>query len=346
MIAMRTFIFTILVLSTSVVQAQTPLTKIGFGSCIRQDKDQPIWRAVNRAKPEIFVFLGDNIYGDSEDMSVLEAKYEKLNSNEGFATLRKNSNILATWDDHDYGVNDGGLEYPKRAESQAVFNDFWKVSKDSPRRKREGVYDSVIIGEKPHRVQFILLDTRYFRTRLKGRPGGKTDRLGPYIADESDDSNMLGDAQWKWLGEQLAKEAEVRIVATSIQAVAAEHGWETWGTFPKQRQKLFDLIAEKKAAGVIFISGDRHLAEISKETEEVAYPLFDLTSSSLNQPSGSTINKTEPNKRRLGENYLEVNYGTITIHWDEDPSLAFAIHDLHGNAVRAHSVRLSELQPK
>ncbi|MCR9120046.1 MAG: alkaline phosphatase family protein [bacterium] len=324
--------------------AETNLTKIAFGSCIQQSKPQPIWQAVNAWKPQLFLLIGDNIYGDSEDMEVLKAKYEELGKNPGFSKLRRTCQLMAVWDDHDYGVNDGGVEYPKKAESQQVFNDFFGTPAQSPRRKREGIYDSVIYGSAPHRVQIILLDTRYFRSKLKGREGGKTETLGPYIADDSDDATMLGKEQWSWLAGELEKEAEVRIIASSVQAVPIEHGWEGWGTFPKERKKLFDLIAEKKAGGAFFISGDRHMAEISRETEETPYPIYDATSSSLNQPSMSK--QDEPNKRRVGDNFREANFGTIDIDWTEDPNISIAIRNLKGDVVRAHSMRLSELQPK
>ena len=74
---------------------------------------------------------------------------------------------MAVWDDHDYGENDAGLEYPQKAESQQIFLDFLNEPGDSVRRKSPGIYDSIILGPDGKRVQFILLDTRYFRTSLK-----------------------------------------------------------------------------------------------------------------------------------------------------------------------------------
>ena len=53
----------------STATAEEPLSRISFGSCAKQDKPQPIWDAVVAGKPELFIFLGDNIYGDSADMA-------------------------------------------------------------------------------------------------------------------------------------------------------------------------------------------------------------------------------------------------------------------------------------
>ena len=91
--------------------------RIAFGSCARQDKPQPIWDAVLDSSPDLFIFLGDNIYGDTHDMAVLRGKYAELAAQPGFRRLAEQVPILATWDDHDYGENDAGSEYPHKEAS-------------------------------------------------------------------------------------------------------------------------------------------------------------------------------------------------------------------------------------
>ncbi len=147
-----------------------PLSRIALGSCARQNQPQPIWDAIVAAKPELFLFLGDNIYGDSKDMNVLRGKYDELAAKPGFQKLLATCPILATWDDHDYGADDVGVEYPMKVESQKLFLDFFNEPTNSPRRKRESVYDAKVFGPVGRRVQIILLDTRYFRGPLKPKP--------------------------------------------------------------------------------------------------------------------------------------------------------------------------------
>ena len=130
------FLFSSLVgiLSTVWIQAaQQPIETIAFGSCLKQTRPQPIWGSVLQKKPDIFVLLGDNIYGDTRDMEKLESKWNDFSLISGFKKLRQNSRLLAVWDDHDYGENDAGIEFPKKVESQKIFLDFLKypgVSKD------------------------------------------------------------------------------------------------------------------------------------------------------------------------------------------------------------------------
>src|SRR5438128_6140437 len=84
------------------------LSRIAFGSCARQDKPQPIWEPIVATRPDIYLSLGDTIYGDTVDMALMKKKYDMLAAIPGWQKLTKTCPILATWDDHDYGVNDGG----------------------------------------------------------------------------------------------------------------------------------------------------------------------------------------------------------------------------------------------
>ena len=205
-----------------------------------------------------------------------------------------------------------------------------------------------MIGPTGKRIQFILLDTRYFRSPLKAWPKNARRTPGPYRPNDDPQATVLGAAQWKWLEEQLQVPAELRIVASSIQFLPEQHGWEMWANFPGDRQRFLDLLARHDTGGVIFISGDRHLAEISRmETgpNNSGFPIYDLTSSSLNQPSGGG-NEAEANRHRIaGNHYTRVNFGSIVIDWEPtDPTLTLSIHDLHGAAVRRHRLSLGSLR--
>lgn len=320
-----------------------PITQLLFGSCIQQDRPMPILQTMLDQKPQLVVFLGDNIYADTSDMDVMQAKYATLDANEDFAALRSASPILATWDDHDYGQNDGGADYPPREAAEQLFLDFWGVAADSPRRKRAGVYHAQSFGPSGKRLQVILLDTRYHRSPLKK---GEPRVGGPYVPDDAPEKTLLGEDQWRWLEEQLREPADVRVIASSIQCVASDAGQETWSNLPRERERLFRLIRETDAAGVVIISGDRHWAELSVAPNDTAYPLYDLTSSSFNQlhPRGTP---TENKFRALETTYHRENFGVISIDWEQpDPVVSLEVRDLDNAVQIEKSIRLSELQPQ
>lgn len=323
---------------------EKPVCRIAFGSCAKEDRPQPIWDAVLACKPDLFIFLGDNIYGDTEDMDLLKAKYEKLGAQEGYQRLKAACRILATWDDHDYGQNDAGADYPRKHESQQIMLDFFGEPADSPRRKRDGVYDAKVFGPVGSRVQIILLDTRFNRSPLvkkKDPPKGH----GPYDANNDPHSTILGDRQWKWLAEQLETPAEIRLIASSIQVISEDHGYEKWMNFPHERERLFKLLAASKAAGVIFISGDRHQGDLSLIDAGLGYPIYDLTSSALNQ-SSKNWRKPDDNRRRISSMPFGDNFGLIVIDWQaKEPTIALQLRDVEGDIQVNHKLTLAHLRP-
>lgn len=294
--------------------------RIDFGSCLQQDMPQPIWEAIIARKPDVFVLAGDNVYGDTDDMGLLRQSYEKLAAQSGFQRLRKLAPLLATWDDHDYGINDGGADFPKRRESQ--------------------------------QVQVILLDTRFFRSPLLSGEFQAADgkKLRKNLPNTTPGATILGEPQWKWLEEQLREPADLRILVSSIQVLPEDHRFEKWANFPQERARLLKLIADTRAAGVILVSGDRHMAEISRVSLEngsaATYLLHEITSSGMTHAGGGSAG--EPNRHRISEtNFRELNFGSIEIKWNEtDPLVRLLVLDHLGREVQTHEVRLSTLQPR
>lgn len=322
------------------------LSRIVFGSCCHQDKPQPIWPAILDRHPELFIFLGDNIYGDTRDMAILKAKYDRQARN--FAPIRKQSEIMAIWDDHDFGENDAGRDYPFRDQSKELFLDFWNIPKDSPRRREgDGIYTSRLYGPEERRVHIILPDLRYNRDSLRTVDSRKIARekdlagQGPYLAHSDKSSTMLGKAQWIWLEQQLQIPSKIKIIGSSLQYIARHSGWESWSNFPHERQRLIDLIGKYQVNGVFFISGDTHWAELSRQQKDAPYPLWDLTSSGLTQ----TWENVSPNAHRWNDvSFAGQNFGAVYIDWDEkDPLITFEIRDAKGKRAFQHSLFLSSL---
>lgn len=313
-------------------QPRPPLSRIAFGSCANQAMPQPIWDAVLAYRPELFIFAGDNVYGDfhTADAAPLRRAYAGAQAIAGYTRLRDSVDYLAVWDDHDFGINDGGGDFPFKALAKDLFLDFWKVPASDVRRTREGIYDSHIIGPPGMRVQVILLDVRWFRSPLKptdqrGAPGKER-----YLPDPDPAKTMLGETQWAWLAAELRKPAELRLLVSSTQVLAEGHGWERWGNFPRERQKLIDTIRDSGARGVVLLSGDRHVGALYREEPAGLYPMYEVTSSGLNMVFWAA---KEPGPNRLGALYPAANFGVVDIDWWER-KLTLALRDEGGNTRR------------
>ena len=299
---------------------------MGSEMCIRdrcndQRLPTPAWTALQQENLDTFFFLGDNVYGDvpSGELENLKNSYNVFDK--VIPTWLKQTEKLVIWDDHDYGLNDGGGSYENKIGAQKLFNDFWKIPSDDLRQSRKGVYFSTekIIGDKS--VLIIGLDTRYFRSDLNKVNGS-------YIVNDSPDATILGNEQWKWLKEELKKPHDILILATSIQLLATEHRFEKWSNFPNERAQIISLLNQLDSR-VLIISGDRHRGGIYKQGD-----LVEITSSSLNRglppiPETDTL--------LLGKTHTIHNYGIIEF---SDSKLELFIKDEKMNILESLQIPL------
>lgn len=323
-------------------------TRIAFGSCARQTDSLTIFDTILNYHPSHFIFLGDNMYGDTRDTSLLKIRYQELANHPGFQHLMDSSTVWATWDDHDYGENDAGRSYPMKKESKEIFLDFFKEPEDSERRKHDGIYTSYYIKDSNLTVQVIVLDTRTFRDDLKKYRGAfKKDTLYQYGLNyrpgKSKKINLLGAAQWNWLEEELKKPADIRIVCSSIQLAHSYNGYESWTNFPSELVRFQQLVQKTKANGLFVISGDVHYAEISVLKSEYTYPIYDFTSSGLS----SKWHLATPNTNRTDGPIMQNNFGLIEFNKTaDDCEIQFRLIDLNNQPVLSKTILLSQLRFK
>jgi len=331
--------------------ADKVLAKIAFGSCADQGKPLPVYDSIAALNPDLMLLLGDNIYADLDKSrkvtpEVIQEKYDILAGLPGWKKLKATCPMMATWDDHDFGKNDGGAEFEIRDESQKLFHDFFGTPSDSPRRNRKGVYSAATFGPNGKRVQVIMLDTRYYRAGLKTGNPATIAPYGlirkPYLPSEDAAAMFLGDEQWKWLEEQLKMPADVRLLCSSIQVISEDHPFEKWANIPAERNRLYKLIRDTRAGGVMVLSGDRHLGELSLVTGAVGYPLYDLTSSGLNQ-GADQWRAQEPNKYRVSSMPYGDHFGAVLLNW-EAGTISLQLRDTAGEITLKQTFPISLLR--
>ncbi len=278
---------------------------IAFGSCNDVKNPNLLWDDIIEKNPSNWIWLGDNIYGNEKDLTVFTSNYAKLLADTGYQKLQHFANIEGIWDDGDYGPNNGGRDYVYKDSTKNMLMQFLGVGEDDERRKRGGIYYSKTIQQNNLAVKIIFLDTRYFRDSLIYLK----DSIIPNIAGD-----MLGNNQWNWFANELKNnESDLTIIANGVQVLATGHRFEKWSNFPTAKKRLFQLLQTYPPKKMFFISGDRHVGEISlTNLEGFNYPIIDVTSSSLTNPWSKP--RVEYNSMRKGQLVYPINFGLIKIN--------------------------------
>ena len=323
-----------------------PLTRIAFGSCADEEIAQPIWQQIAADDPDLFLFLGDNVYADKNrgewvsdfTRAELEYSYRTMQQHPEFNEFQSRYPMLVTWDDHDFGKNDAGIEFDLKQDAKELMFDTFGLPQDKTVTERDGVYHSAYFGTEGKRIQVIMLDTRWFRSALT-----VTDERGArgkerYVPSQDPNQDMLGEAQWAWLTEELKKPADLRLLVSSIQVLADGHGWEAWRTMPKERERLYALLKQTGADNTVILSGDRHVGGFYQKAGVFDGLLTEMTSSSLNLSFNSgKVDETGPNQ--LGDLYGPENYGLILVDWDKR-TVALNLKNNKGELVQNVSISI------
>jgi len=305
--------------------AQKPF-RLAILGCHKQFEPAPALVRYVAAEPDLCLWIGDNVYADTEDdITFIDSCYQALEAKPAFRQLRALP-TLATWDDHDFGLNNAGKEYALKAESKALFRSFWGLESEIP-ADRDGIYYAKNLELGGKLVQFILLDVRY------NRDAPQTD------------GDVLGEAQWSWLETQLSKPADLRLIASGFQILLDERaGSETWAKFPAARRRLFETVRKTRAEGVIFLTGDQHYGEVNRLDGAMDYDAIELQFAGINQ-----IEDPEWNPLRVAPVIQSKHsYALLDIQLEETerevPHLLFHIYDaMNDQRELTYRVNLSEL---
>lgn len=300
-----------------------PVSRIAFGSCCAQYlPDKKIFDRILELNPQLYIAGGDNIYGDFFALApgtkeYMEGAYRQLAGDQSWRRLRAKVPIVAEWDDHDTGENDGTSNNPVKDIAKDLFFKFWNISETDPRHNRPdgGIYGSYYYNDDAHKIQVILLDLRYNHTPYKAQGAGAA--LSGYDTMLSPGATILGATQWSWLEEELKKPAKVRIILSTLQFNSLYSGGENWAVLPLEKQKMYDLIKSTGANGVFFISGDVHFAELTKTQPDGMYPIYDVTSSGITHHEDKVASTNDA--IRVGNGWNYVNFGFIDIDWKASP---------------------------
>ena len=307
------FLFLYLI-SVNLYSTQEILT-LGFGSCLHQDRSMAILKTIEKKELDLFMFIGDNVYGDQKDGELdklIRTYKQQYNNLENFL---KNVSTEFIWDDHDFGLNDGGSDYRYKDRAKELFLETWKIPSQDQRRLRDGLYFDKMIEKNGLKVHLIFLDNRTFKSEWKLTDEFNKEGKERYVEDFDPDKTLLGKKQWQWLKDKLNEDSNIKIILSSLQILSLGHGWESWDKLPLEREKLFNLIDESNLSNLFILSGDRHRGGFYSFKTGDNNDIYEFTSSSLNLPI--PFNTEEKGPLRIGSTYRKANFGVVRIFEDK-----------------------------
>jgi len=325
-------------ISQSTTEPAEDVLTIAFGSCNRQDKPQDYWSVIGSHEPGTWLWLGDNIYADRMGIENFPQEYAKQKYAPPYADFVAGlDHLYGIYDDHDYGINDGGKEFEGRETAKAHLLRFLDVPEDAAVRTHAGSYQSYTVGQGAKSVKIILLDTRYFRDAF-AKATVEGHRYGKNLTGD-----ILGEEQWAWLESELTDSpAAAHVIASTIQVLAQEHAYEKWENFPAARKRLLALLKTRKPNLPLLLSGDRHIAEISR-VQEAEYPVYEITASGLTH---SYEGADEPNRHRISGLIDRKNYGLLHyVFSSRGPELLAEVRSIDDDGVLASLSLNQDLTP-
>lgn len=291
------------------------LSRLVFGSCSDQKKSLSYWDTLARLSPDLTILGGNNVYGECQDGDCLdlEKAYVDLSTHPSFVGAKTLLPMLQTMDDFDYGAARCDESNPHKDVAKSLFLDFFDAPFDDPRRARDrGAYSARTWGPPGRVVQVLLLDVRYHRSSFLLAPASDSS----YLPDSTDSQKtMLGDVQWRWLAEQLALPARLRLVVSPLQLLAEGHRSECWRMLPFEQSRLLELLSE--AAGrTVVLSGNRDVGGLYYSSQ---YDLYEATASSWTHTK--TLEETAQevgsasDQFLIGETHVN-NFGRLDVNWE------------------------------
>ncbi|HLT91754.1 MAG TPA: alkaline phosphatase D family protein [Woeseiaceae bacterium] len=307
---------------------------VAFGSCAqyRDDPVQAVWAGVEAVNPALFLWLGDNVYIDSTHESVMAECYRRQRNVLSAVPVLRKIPQLATWDDHDYCLNDQDRRNPAKEQALAVFRRYW-ANPAYGEPGNPGTYFRYHYGG----VDFFFLDVRYYRA--------------PNDAPDDGSKTMLGPVQLEWL------KAGLRASKAPFKVLASGSGWsaakgpsgDAWSSHLAERNRIFDFLVEEGIGGVILLSGDTHVGELNciPWSERGGYDLYELVSSPLAQlPEKGAWTALRPEMRIRQVYARSNNFGLLEFDLAaDDPTVTLTLRDTTGREVwwRPVTLKASEL---
>ncbi|CAD71382.1 probable alkaline phosphatase D [Precursor] [Rhodopirellula baltica SH 1] len=233
---------------------------VGFVSCVDIEPNG-IWKEMQTLDLDMVCLMGDTPYIDSTDLAKVRSRHRQFLQMSDLAELSGNTSTVGTWDDHDFGRNNGnGRNLSKgKADTRRGFVNYRAHSQYG--NATEGVYHKSDLGM----MEVFFLDPRYFS------------QTEPSPVDASQPT-CFGSEQWTWLLTELRdSKAPFKVLAFgAIWEDKKNKETDDMFTYWYERDALLDIIRNENISGVVLLGGDIHVARHLIHPQRTGYDLNDF----------------------------------------------------------------------
>lgn len=244
------------------------------------DTSEPVYQRIAMLNPDLMIFGGDTPYIDVVDLPTFRTKHRNFLQTPFMAALMRGTPTVGTWDDHDFGLNNGnGVNAAdRRANARQSFIEY--RAHDQFGTGTEGIYHKNDLGP----VEVFLLDPRWWSQTM----------ASPVDAAKK---TCFGPQQWQWIRESLeASRAPFKVLLMGQIWQDKKNGEnDDMFTYRHERDALFDFIKEKKIPGVVLVGGDIHVSRHLVHRQRVGYDLHDFVTSPAHTSVIPSLDVTHPN---------------------------------------------------
>ncbi len=288
-----------------------------------------MWKTILKRNPQLFFFLGDNVYIDSPTFPEYQRYlYYRRQSQPDYRKLCATAGIYAIWDDHDFGTNDcaGGPDIHNPKWKVPVWNVFrrnWNNPAYGGGEKQPGCWFDFVHGD----IHFIFLDGRFYRSKRR-----KNSKEAP---------TMLGKAQLEWLLRTLKNsKGKIIVILSPVPWVGGNP--DKWNGFPEEREQIFSFIEKNKIEGVMLMSADRHRSDVLVTRRKKGYDLYEFMSSRLTNVH--THGRAGPKDGALFSYNKKCSFGLVTFDTTkDDPEVLYQIINIDNDEIHQFRLRRSQM---
>ncbi len=293
-----------------------------------------IYKNIWKADPDFMIWGGDNVYLRQGEWNSKERTIYRYTHDRAIPEVQPLLASVAHYaivDDHDVGPNDCDGNFWNKNETWEVFDYFWANPPSAKGMK------GAVTQFSWYDADFFLLDNRYYRDANHL----KTKKV----------KTILGKEQLEWLKNALASsKARFKFIVMGGQFLNSARRFETYSNygFDKERLEIIDFIYEQGLKNVIFLTGDRHMSEISIFDPSNRNPvIYDLTCSPFTSGPNTHAWKEINVFRVPGSLIMQRNFAKVEIKGKgEDRHVEITFIDEEGKPIYSYRLNFDKPQRK